>query len=106
MNSPFVPLLQSKMAGPQHALLRVGYDSRYPLQPPWFPIQNDNRWVSHRIQDSNCVVRGRGKHGLKWNRLNRANWPFWRIDLANQTNSYNAIHDLHSDLVPLLMADP
>ncbi len=48
----------------------------------------------------------RGIHGLKSNRANR---PFWRIDLANLPNSYLAIHDLHtslySDLVPLLTAD-
>ncbi len=51
----------------------------------------------------------RGIHGLKSNRPNHANWPFWQIDLANQPNSYLASHDLHyslkSDLVLLLTAD-
>ncbi len=53
----------------------------------------------------------RGTHGLKSNRPNRANQPFWQIDPANPPNSYLASHDRHSslkaisNLVPLLTAD-
>ncbi len=37
-------------------------------------------------------------HGLKSNRPNRVNQPFWQIDQANRSNSYLASHDLHSSL--------
>ena len=37
----------------------------------------------------------RGTHGLKSNRLNHTNRPFWQVDLAKQPNSYLARHYLH-----------
>ena len=40
----------------------------------------------------------RDTHGLKLNRLNHANQPFWKIDQANRPNSYYATHDLHPSL--------
>ena len=49
-------------------------------------------WVV--ITSEACSPATRGTHGLKLNRPNNTNQPFWQINLANRPNSYLASHDL------------
>ncbi len=63
------------------------------LPPGWEIIVNTTQ-----MPFCQCLLTDWGIHGLKSNRPNHMNRPFWQIDLANWPNSYLASHNLHSPL--------
>ncbi len=46
--------------------------------------------VTMQLVTKNVLKSCRGTHGLKSNRLNCVNQPFWQINLENRPNSYLA----------------
>ncbi len=85
-------ILQTQWSNPQ------SWDplSKPPVGPQWGVQWQKSAW--HLWATVGEWIPTRGTHGLKLNRPNHVNLPFWQIDPADRPNSYLVSHDLHSSL--------